>query len=252
MKRDLQRNVSCIWVCPETDFCSWKEMIFLNVEAVSVILKEGALVGTRLDNSPSWCGNIVYKSEGRTVYVALVDRYLADAIAPGRIISIKYVNEYFIYVFEGAVIKINAEYPGYAAIRITSAEEVINSRLSPRYDVHLAASLKPVWDSDSYFTTVTDISFGGIAFICGNRFDYNEELDVDINLYGNQIINARGKIIRKSIKNKTAEYSMQFSNMDELSYKTLSLFFSRLEEEADAMYRRFLSDIKGRSVHFTL
>ena len=228
-----------------------KEMIFLNVEAVSVILKEGTLVGTRLDNCLSWCGNIVYRSEGRIVYIALVDSYLEDAIAPGRTISIKYINEYFIYVFEGIVIKIDSEYPGYAAVRITSAEEVLNSRLSPRYDVHLAANMKPVWDSDSYPATVTDISFGGIAFICSNRFDYNEELNMEIHLHINQAIKTRGKIIKKSIKNKIAEYSMQFSDMDESSYKTLSLFFSQLEEDASVMYKHFLADIKEKSDHFS-
>ena len=218
---------------------------------MSAILKEGALVGTRLDNSLSWCGNIVYKSKGRIVYIALVDSYLNDSIAPGRTISIKYINEYFIYVFEGVVIKIDSVYPGYAAIRITSAGEVINSRLSPRYDVQLAADMKPVWDSDSHPVTVTDISFGGIAFICSNRYDYNEEVDTEIHLYGNKAVQARGKIIKKSIKNKIAEYSMQFSNMDESSYKTLSLFFSQLEENAGVMYEHFLTDIKGKYNHFS-
>lgn len=228
-----------------------REMIFLNVEAVSVILKEGALIGTRLDNNLSWCGNIVYKSEGRIVYISLVDRYLEDAVVPGRLISIKYINEYFIYLFEGTIIRISAEYPSYAAVRVTLAEEVINSRLSPRYDVHLTASLKPVWDGDSYSTIVTDISFGGTAFICSNRFDYNEELDIDIRLNDNQFIKTRGKIIRKIIKNKTAEYSMQFSDMDESNYKTLSLYFSQLEEAASAMYKHFLTDIKGKFNHFS-
>lgn len=226
-------------------------VIFMNVEAVSVILKEGALIGTRLDGNLSWRGNIVYKSEGRTVYVALLDSYLDDAVSPGRPISIKYINQYFIYIFEGVVIKVDPTYPAYIAARVTSAEEVINSRLSPRYDVHLSADMKPVWDSDSYAATVTDISYGGIAFICGSRFDYNEELDTDIRLYGNQVIKVRGKIIRKSKKNKVSEYSMQFSDMDEGSYNKLSLFFSQLEENADLMYKRFLADIKGKSHHFS-
>lgn len=221
------------------------------MEAVSVILKEGSLVGTRLDNSPFWCANIVYKSEGRIVYVALIDRYIEDSVAPGRTISIKYVDEYFIYLFEGVIIKTSMEYPGYAAVRTTSAEEVINGRLSPRYDVHLSASLKTVWDSGAYPATVIDISYGGTAFICNRKFDHNEEVDIDIRLSGDKTIKARGKIVRKNIRGKITEYSLQFSDMDDGSYKALSLYFSRLEEDAGAMYRHFITDIKGKSHPFT-
>lgn len=216
------------------------------MEAVSIILKEGSLVGTRLDNSLFWYDNIVYKSEGRIVYIALIDKYPDDAVAPGRSISIKFVNEFFIYVFEGTVIKIDAAYPGYAAVRVTSAEEMINSRLSPRYDVNLPASLKPVWDSDSYPATMTDISFGGAAFLSAHRFDYNEELCAVIHLPEGNTVHAAGKVVRRNIRSTVTDYSLQFVELDENNCNILSRFFLHIEDEISLLHKKFISDVKGK------
>ena len=222
------------------------EMIYLNAEAASAILKGGTAVAVKLGGSPYWYGDIVYRSEGRTVYVALTEGLAGEGIRPEKPVSVKFVNEYFIYIFEGRVTRIHEEYPHYAAIRTASAEEIINGRLSPRYDVRLEARLRPVWDNDETDAMVTDISFGGVAFVSSARFDCNDELDIGIRLYENIKISAIGKIIKKNNKSKTSEYSMQFSNMDESSYKFLSLYFSRLEGETNRMYENYKSEILGK------
>lgn len=218
----------------------------MNVEAVSVILKEGMAVSTKLGSGMTWCRNIVYKSEGDSVYLALIEQYLENIIIPGSTISIKYVNEYFIYLFEGTITNINPSYPAYLTVRVTNAEEILNSRLSPRYDVYIAADLKPEWDDSSCFAVITDISFGGLAFICNLKFDYNEKLEITAHLPSGQKINARGKIIRKTIKNNVSDYSMQFIEISESNCHLLSKYFSSLESEISVLYKQYLSDVKGK------
>lgn len=208
-------------------------------------MREGTTISTRLGSSLTWYRNIVYKSEGNCLYLALIEQYLENIIIPGSSISIKYINEYFIYLFEGTVCDIKARHPGYLTVRVTNAEEIINSRLSPRYDVYIAAAIKPGWDDKDCFAVITDISFGGLAFMCTYKFDYNEELEVSAYLPSGGIVTAKGKIIRKNQKNTIFDYSLQFNEINESDCSLLSRYLSSLESEISATYRQYLTDIKG-------
>lgn len=221
-------------------------MIYLNVEAASVILKEGMSVSTRLDSGMTWYRNIVYKSKGSMVYISLLENYPEKMLTTGSNICLKYVNDYFIYLFEGMVNCICPDEPSHVAIRITSAEEIINSRLSPRYDVCLAADLRPSWDDESYSSIITDISFGGAAFMCKYKFDHNEELNVVIHLPEGDTIHTAAKVIRRDIRNAAIDYSMQFIEFNESNCNILSRFFLLIEDEIMLMYKRFISNVKGR------
>jgi hypothetical protein len=219
---------------------------FLNYEAASAILTEGTAISTKCGSNMAWHRNIVYKSEGNLVYLALIEQYIENIISLGATISLKFFDEYFIYLFEGVVSAINAEHPGYIIVRITNAEEILNSRLSPRYDVNLAASLKPSWDDTVYFSVISDISFGGIAFMCDHKFDYNEELDISIYLTPTEVLSAKGKVVRKIVKSSVIDYSMQFIEIDEYNCTILSRYFSSIEEEISAMHQQFLTSVKGK------
>jgi len=212
----------------------------MNVEAVSSILKEGSPVSTKIGSGPAWYRNIVYKSEGNLIHLSLIDRYLENAVITGTHISIKFFNEFFVYLFNGIIHNIYAGYPGYVIVQITDAEEIINTRLSPRYDIYLSANLKPEWDSIFYFSIITDISYGGMAFMCTHRFDYSEEVEVTAYLPFNQVFQTNGKVIRRSIKSGIIDYSMQFIEISEQSCGLLSKYFARLDAENAALYQQFL------------
>ncbi|NJD04129.1 MAG: PilZ domain-containing protein [Ruminiclostridium sp.] len=212
----------------------------MNVEAVSAILKEGSPVSTRIGSGSAWYRNIVYKSENNFVHLSLIDRYLENIVIVGTQISIKFFNEFFVYVFSGIIHNIYAGYPGYVIVQITDAEEIINTRLSPRYDIYLPANLKPEWDSIFFFSVITDISYGGMAFMCSHRFDHSEEVQVMAYLPLNQVFQTKGKVIRRNIKNGIIDYSMQFTEISEQSCGILSKYFARLDAENAALYQQFL------------
>lgn len=212
----------------------------MNVEAVSAILKEGSPVSTRIGYGPAWYRNIVYKSEGSLVQLSLIDRYMENTITAGSHVSIKFFNEFFVYLFNGIVHNICAGLPGYIIVQVTEAEEIINTRLSPRYDTYLPASLKPEWDSMSYFSIITDISYGGMAFTCAHRFDSSEDIEVAAFLPSNQVFQTKGRIVRRNIKSSIIEYSMQFTEINEQSCELLSKYFARLDAESTALYEQYL------------
>ncbi len=215
----------------------------MNVEAVSAILKEGSSVSTKIGSGPAWYRNIVCKSKGNLVYLPLIDRYLENTVTSGTYIAIKFFNEFFVYLFSGIVHEIYAGYPGYVIVQIADAEEIINTRLSPRYDTYLPANLKPEWDNVYYFSVITDISYGGMAFMCTHRFDYSEEVEVTAYLSVNQVFQIKGKVIRRSIKNAVIDYSMQFTEISEQSCSLLSKYFSRLDAESAALYQQYLINL---------
>jgi PilZ domain. len=211
----------------------------MNAESVSTILKEGFHVGTKLGAGMAWYRNIVYRSEGSFVHLALIDRYLENIIAPGMQISVKYYNEFFVYLFEGVIHSIHAGTPGYIIIQVNDAQEIINTRMSPRYDAYLSANLKATWDNTHHFSVITDLSYGGMAFISHYRFEYGEEVEVTIYLTCNQIFQTTGKIIRRSLKNSVIDYSMQFIILDEHNCSQLSKYFSRLDSENACLYELY-------------
>ena len=212
----------------------------MNAEAVSAILKEGSPASTRIGTHPAWYRNIVYKSEGSLVHLSLIDRYLENVVLPGSNIYIKFFNEFFVYLFSGIIHNIYAGSPGYIIVQITECEEIINTRLSPRYDTYLPANLKPDWDSMHRFSIITDLSYGGMAFLCTHRFDSNEEVLVNAYLPFNQIFNTRGKVVRRNIKNNIIDYSMQFTETDETNCSLLSKYFARIDAEYTALYQQYL------------
>lgn len=223
-------------------FYSFQEVYVMNAEAASSILKEGSHVSTKLKlgNGLAWFRNIVYRSEGSFVHLALIDRYLENVIVTGNHITIKYFNEFFVYLFEGVIHSIQAGSPGYVVVQISEAEEIINTRLSPRYDTYLSANLKAPWDNTYYFSVITDLSYGGMAFMCAHRFDYGEEIEVTAYLPFNQIFQTTGKVIRRSLKSSVIDYSMQFVVIDEHNCSLLAKYFSRLDAENANMYELYL------------
>ncbi len=212
----------------------------MNVEAVSAILKEGSPVSTRIGAGPAWYRNIIYKSEGNFVYLSLIDRYLENIVIAGTHISIRFFNEFFVYLFSGIVHTIYGGHSGYVTVQITDAEEIINTRLSPRYDTYLPANLKPEWDNLSYFSIITDISYGGMAFMCTHRFDYSEDVDATVYLPLHHIFQAKGKVIRRNIKSGIIDYSLHFIEIDEENCGLISRYFSRLDAENAALYQQYL------------
>ncbi|MCX7923124.1 MAG: PilZ domain-containing protein [Clostridia bacterium] len=217
----------------------------MNVNMISSILKEGMIVSTKISPNHTWYQNILYKCEDNLLYTSLINSYVENIIMIGTTITVKYANEFFEYLFEGVVSSINTDYPAHVVININKAEEMINTRTFPRYEVYLASTLKPIWFESSHFSVVTNLSLGGMAFLCKEQFEYGEELDTCIYLPGNaNIVRGKGKVIRKNPKLHVIDYSMQFIEMDEDCSNIISSFITSLEDDYQKLQNNFFENIK--------
>jgi hypothetical protein len=178
--------------------------------------------------------------------MSLINSYLENIIMLGSNLVIKYANEYFEYISEGVVCEIAADETPYIVLQINKSEEVINTRAFPRYDIYLASNIKPFGSPASLFSIVTNVSLSGMAFISKYEFDYSEENEIDILIPGQQKIYAKGKIIRKSVKKEYFDYSMQFTDMDDLNNNILSDYLSQLEDDRVNLQSYYQENIKDK------
>ncbi len=216
------------------------------IKSVLSVLKEGLIVSTRFSKSSTWHQNIIYKVKNNLVYTALTESYLENIIMLGSNMVIKYSNEYFEYIYEGVVSDISTESPAHIVLQINKSEEVINTRAFPRYDIYLAANIRPLEDPCPYFSIATNISLSGMAFAARYEFDYSEENGFNLLLPSQQKICAKGKIIRKSAKKDYFDYSMQFTDMDDANSTMLLSYLKRLEEKANILRSNYEKSIKNK------
>jgi len=217
----------------------------LNASVVSNILNEGMMIGTRIGSNSQWHGNVIYEVIDSSIRIAYIEKFMKDIVDVGCPVWIKYSNDYFIYYFSGKVTGINYDLPGSILVELDSAEEIINNRLFPRYDVRLKASIRPVWDDEAYECIVTDISYGGASFVCEHKFDSNESIEMSLYLPKNVTAKLTGRVIRRRSKdNSLVGHAAQFIECDNMCNKQLSEYFSQLEDEASQIYQRYLNEYK--------
>ncbi|MCX7749566.1 MAG: PilZ domain-containing protein [Clostridia bacterium] len=216
----------------------------MSIESVMAILKEGATIGTRIIPDGIWHQNIVYKIENHTVYTSLLESYLENIIMVGSPIIIKLPLEYFEYLYEGTVTEIQPNYPGYVAITIKKAEELVNTRAFPRYDVCLGTDIKSPLNDNIIFSVVSNISLSGMAFVSKETYDYGDVLEIAVYLPNRSIAYAKGKIIRRNLQDTFNSYSMQFVYMDDKNSNLISKYMSTLEKKRLDMQQKYFDSIQ--------
>lgn len=218
-----------------------KGVIPLNASIVPAVLKEGMMIGVRIGRDSPWHGNIVYEVAGDTVRIAYMDKFMKSLAVSGCPVWVKYSNDFFIYYFHGKVKSISSDYPEYVLIKLETAEEMINNRLYPRYDVRLEADIRPVWDNESYKAVITDLSYGGAAFMCEHKFESNENIEMLIYLPDTEPAKVTGKVIRRRNSGSSqTDHAAQFIECDNASNKQLCEYFKKLENEVSEVYRRYI------------
>lgn len=212
--------------------------------SVSSILKEGTIVAARLENSVTWYQNIIYKVNNDVVDIALLDGYIKGLLMPGMSMVLKLTNEYFEYLFDGTILDVSLESPSFVTLHINKAEELINSREFPRFDIYLPSYVKSSWSKAYHFAILTNLSLTGMAFRSKARFDNCEECDVTIYLPENIPVDVKGKVIRKYEKHSVSDYSMHFTEMDEESSNLIYSYFMSLEDTTKSLQSEFSRNLE--------
>jgi hypothetical protein len=219
----------------------------LKTEAFTAILREGMMIGIKLGADMPWHGNIIYNIDSTTIRVAYIEKFMKGVARPECPVLIKYSNDNFFYYYSGRVINVSDSTVGFVTIRVETAEEIINNRLFPRYDVRLEAALKPVWDDEVYHCTVTDLSYSGAAFVCDHSFGFNEQIEMSLKLSNNTSVKITGKVVRrKASKIAAIDHAVQFIECDTDNNRLLTEYFSQLEKEVSDIYFNYVSQNKEK------
>lgn len=214
-------------------------------DLVYTILKEGTVVSTKLATSNIWHQNIVYKVENKSVSIALIPGFLENIIMPGQTITIKYTNEELEYLFIGIIEDITPQFPSSIKVNIRTIKNLKNTRVFPRYDVYVAATIKYENCEEEFFAIIHDISLIGMGFYSKDNFQMNnEQLSLTIFLPNKKIINAKGIINRKTSFEAYTDYGMKYTNMQEENNNSLYAYFSDIEKEKSRYKDTFFKSIK--------
>lgn len=222
-------------------------MISLNASAVATILSEGMMIGASLGANAPWHGNVVYGLSGTIIRIAYIDKFMRGIAVIGCPVSVKYSNDNFVYYFRGAVKDIVNGPLEYVSVKIDSAEEMINNRLYPRYDVTLEALVRPLWDDEVYPCTVTDLSYGGAAFLCDHQFDGNDYLEMRLTLPNHATAKLTGKVIRRRYAHTIIiDHAVQFIECDNTNNKLFMDYFTQLDEEVNNIYNNYVTKARKK------
>lgn len=222
-------------------------MFVLNTEAFTAVLKEGMMIGIKLGADTPWHGNIIYNVDNTTIRVAYIEKFMKGIAKPECPVLIKYSNDNFFYYYSGRITNVSSNPAGFITIRVETAEEIINNRLFPRYDVRLEAALKPVWDDEIYDCTVTDLSYSGAAFVCAHSFEFNEQIEMSLRLPNNTAVKITGKVVRRKVsKIASIDHAVQFIECDTDNNRLLSEYFLQLEKEVSDIYFNYISENKEK------
>lgn len=217
----------------------------MDASTVANILKEGMMVGVKAGSAALWHGSILYEVEGNLIRIPYVEESMKD-IEPGSPLYLKCSNDYFVYYFTGRVKAVDSGLSKSVLSELDNVEEIINTRLFPRYDVKLKADLRPVWSEEAYEATVTDISYGGAAFISEHKFESNENIEMILYLPDDVCVKVTGKVIRRrSTGSNKINHAAQFIECDNISNRQLSAYFSHLEDKAAKIYQQYLNEYKS-------
>lgn len=218
-------------------------LISLGKDLVSSVLTEGAIVSTKLYSGNVWLQNIIYKSENHLISISLLYEYMENIIMVGQPIAIKFSNESNEFVFDGEVVDIHPDFPGYINIHISAIKEIKNVRNSPRYDVYLASAMKIKDYDKECFAIVHNISLSGIAFYSKDDFHPQEEnVKTTIYLSQGQTLNVTGRITRKKPYADFIDYGMNYTTNPDNN--TVSSYFASLEVKKTDLRSEFMNKVK--------
>lgn len=202
----------------------------MNSSKFSHVLREGAVVYTKLYASNTWIKNTISKIRDNDLYIPLLTGYLSDIISIGNDITIKCSDDYNEYIVNGTITDIKVSNSSYVVVHINNVFETLNTRAFKRYDIFLASNIKSIDDKSAFFSIVTNISLGGMAFISNHEFGSDREAGATILIPDNKLITVKGTIVRKSMDSGIIDYGMKFIEVGPDSEKVLFDYLLALEK----------------------
>ena len=216
----------------------FREAESVNNICISKLIIPGSLVSFRISKQASWTLNIVSKCGGDTINLPLSADLMKACLFIGTNVDIKYNNDYFEYIINGSIVKIELSGSPYIKVKINKIVENVNHRFFPRLDVCLPAAICSA--DNTFYCNVTNLSLGGTAFLIDKEISLNSTCEINILLEYNSSVYARGTILRSSKEDSLHKYSMMFTFMEEENSNRLYSYLYNLEFSYNSLRSKYL------------
>jgi len=214
----------------------------LNSECISKLIAPGSLVSFRKLNQSAWSLNIITECIEDTICLPFTNDLLRACLFSGTPVDIKFNNQYYEYILNCSVVKIELSRFPYIRVKVHNICESQNHRIFPRLDVYLPAALST--SSSSYYCNVSNLSLGGTAFLIDQEIPENSPCEINILLDDNSSIYAKGQIVTASTENSLYKYCMMFTFMEEENSNRLYSYLISLENSYAGLRNKYLHNTK--------
>jgi hypothetical protein len=116
-------------------------------------------------------------------------------------------------------------------VEVLSIEKYINSRKSKRYTVNLCGRITYDNGEKGAFVTVKNLSESGASLVCKDPIPVDEEVDVDLVLWGQEVLSFEGKIVREYKVGKNHKYGVLIEYLTDHSRKLMKEFVTEMEQK---------------------
>ncbi len=215
----------------------------MNSACISKLIIPGSLVSFRKLNQTPWSLNIITECTEDTLCLPFTNDLLRACLFSGTQVDIKFNNQYYEYILNCSVVKIELSRFPYILVKVDKICESPNNRLFPRLDVYLPAALST--SSSSYYCNVSNLSLGGTAFLIDQVFPENTSCEINILLEDNSSIYAKGQIVTASTENELYKYCMMFTFMEEENSNRLFSYLDALENSYASLKSKYLNNTKS-------
>lgn len=214
-------------------------MIVLNKICMSKLLYPGSLVSVKVENGLAWSLNIVSGCRNEYIDIPMTQDLLKSFIFIGSDIELKFKNEYYEYIIQGTISKIELCGSPFIRVDIQDIAEAKNSRIFPRRDVYLPATLS-IDSENTYFCTISNISLGGIAFLLDREIKSDTECEANIFLDKDNTIFVKGSILKSVKLDPFFKFNMKFTYMDEEDSNCLYSYIQAIDKSYDILRSIYL------------
>lgn len=204
----------------------------VNIFKLGETLQKGDIVGVKISPESEWISDVVERIDSQTftIEVKLLEEFINQDIMVDDVVEFQLMKGSIEYILKGRVEDIGIIHPQSMIVEILSIEKYINSRRSKRYTVNLCGRMIYNDNESSAFVTVKNISETGISLICKDHIEVDEEVDVDVVLWKQEVLSVEGKIVRAYKSGRNYKYGVLIEYISTKSKGLLRDFISEMEK----------------------
>lgn len=202
------------------------------LESLGDLLKSGDLVGVKINPQAEWLNDFiedVMPGVG-VLSVKLISEFINNDVMVDDTILCRLIKEDIEYIFDCKVDDVGIIHPQKMMFEVVKIRKFDNSRNSKRYTVNLCGRVVYNDSEKTAFATVKNISRTGVSIVCREEIGINEEVDIDIVLWKEEVLSIEGRIVRMYKTGSNYKYGILIENSDKRNQNLLNEFIDELED----------------------